>query len=292
MKLPVRQIKPYLLLAPALIFFLCLVGYGLILMVAASLQTSQGGSLSLIYYERVLYNPSFWDSLFLSLKITIVSTVGSLALGVLMVRGLFQFSQNNSLQSLWIWLPMLIPHFVAAYLVFLFFAQSGWISALLYNLNLIATQAEFPIVVNDREGIGIMLTYLWKELPFVVLMLLPVYANLNKKYEDVVRTLGGGSWQVFKTVEWPWLYPVLIETGVIIFAFIISAYEVPFLLGVTYPKMLPVLAFQWFFEGDWSNRPLVMVVFTLTTGLILGLALAAFKLLQRQRFKTMLGKEN
>lgn len=292
MRLPADRIKPYLLLSPALIIFLGLVGYGLVLMVVSSLQSPEGTGLSLTYYQRVLSNQAFWDSLFLSLKVTIVSTIVSLILGVLVARYLSRFIHNSLLRNVWIWVPMLIPHFVAAYLVFLFFAQSGLLSALLYHLNLISTQTEFPVIVNDRGGLGIIITYLWKEIPFVVLMLLPVYSNLNKKYEDVVRTLGGGGWQVFKTVEWPWLYPVLAEIGVILFAFIISAYEVPFLLGVTYPKMFPVLAFQWFIEGDWSNRPLAMVVFTITSVLILGLTLAVYKVLQRQRFRMMLGKEN
>lgn len=269
-----------------------LVVYGTALMVFTSFQPPQGGNLSWANYQRVFADPSFLDSLVLSLKISLCSTFGSLVLGVLMARGLCRCFKKRASRRIFIWLPMLVPHFVAGYLVLIFFAPSGWLSALLYQLQLISAQSQIPIVVNDRAGIGIVMTYIWKEVPFVVLMLLPVYLGLNKGYEDVVHTLGGGRWQVFKTAEWPWLYPVMLETGVIIFAFIISAFEVPFLLGVTYPKMLPVLAFQWFFEGNWSSRPLVMAVFTLTTGLILALAYAAFRVSQRERYRAMLGKEN
>jgi putative spermidine/putrescine transport system permease protein len=137
-----------------------------------------------------------------------LSTLLSLLIGLIITRILYRYFLQNKWKVL-VWIPMLLPHFVAGYIVVLFFAQSGWISSLFYQLGLISDRAQFPILVIDAYGIGIILTYIWKEVPFVILMLLPVYYQLDQNYEQVVRTLGGRRWQVFRDAEWPWLFPVV-----------------------------------------------------------------------------------
>jgi putative spermidine/putrescine transport system permease protein len=282
--------KPYVLLAPSLLFVLLFLGYGTVMALISSLENPQeGNGWSFENYQELLGHPAFLDSLGLSLRITILSTLLSLLIGIIITRVLFRhFIQNK--WKVFVWIPMLLPHFVAGYLVILFLAQSGWFSSLFYQWGFISDRSQFPILVTDAAGIGMMLTYVWKEVPFVVLMLLPVYYQLDRNYEQVVRTHGGSGWDVFKHAEWPWLFPVVMETGIILFAFIIAAFEVPYLLGVTYPKMLPVLSYQWFFEGDWSNRPLAMVAMVLTTCMILILSLIAFRLSQKMRFRMMKGR--
>lgn len=289
MRLCRLQIKPYLMLMPCVIFLAVFVCYGVFCSIVGSFQTSDSVGLTIENYQRLWSDQSFWSSLGLSLKIALLSTVPALVLGTILTRGIFRYFRFR-MQQLWVWAPMLVPHFVAAYLIFLLLSSSGWISSVLAQLQLVDTPTDFPILVNDSTGIGIILTYLWKEIPFVVLMLLPIYYQIDPAYAQVVRTLGGTEWEVFRTGEWPWLFPTVMETGVILVAFIISAYEVPYLLGVTYPKMMAVLAYRWFYEGDWSNRPLALAAMvTVSIGLVV-LAYLGFRWAQTHRYRTMRGR--
>lgn len=289
MRLCRLQIKPYLMLMPCVIFLAVFVCYGVCCSIVGSFQTSDSVGLTIENYQRLWSDQSFWLSLGLSLKIALLSTVPALVLGTILTRGIFRYFRFRK-QQLWVWAPMLVPHFVAAYLIFLLLSSSGWISSVLAQLQLVDTPTDFPILVNDSTGIGIILTYLWKEIPFVVLMLLPIYYQFDPAYAQVVRTLGGTEWEVFRTGEWPWLFPTVMETGVILVAFIISAYEVPYLLGVTYPKMMAVLAYRWFYEGDWSNRPLALAAMvTVSIGLVV-LAYLGFRWAQTHRYRTMRGR--
>lgn len=281
-------IKKYLYLVPGLAFVSILVSYGLLQTLIESFTDPNSQMLTLANYVRLFEQKSFWDSLTFSLRVSIISTVISLALGMMITKLLYEELFKKNWKQL-IWLPMLFPHFIAGYLILLIFAPSGFFSSLVYQLGLINEVTEFPIMVMDRQGIGIILTYIWKEVPFVILMLLPVYAQIDRRYKDVVTTLGGGNWEVFRTVEWPWLFPIVMETGLIVFAFVFATFEVPYLLGATYPKMLPVLAYQWFFEGDWSNRPLAMASMLFITAFIMILSSLFFYLLQKKRFRMMRG---
>ncbi|WP_070119614.1 ABC transporter permease [Bacillus marinisedimentorum] len=250
-----KKSKPYLYVAPALLFVLLIVGYGLFMAGAESLSPSS----PLANYNALFEDREFIDSLLISLQVAFISTALSIVVGVLLTRMMFKLFSKDFWKFM-AWFPMLIPHFVAAYLVFVLFAPSGWFSSVLFEVGIISDMGGFPILVNDPYYIGVILTYMWKEIPFVILMLLPGYQELDFRYEDVVRTLGGSGWKVWRTVEFPWMWPVLLEIGLILFSFIMGAFEVPALLGVTYPKMLPILAFQWFYEGSWINRPIAQAL--------------------------------
>ncbi|WP_404447199.1 ABC transporter permease subunit [Sutcliffiella horikoshii] len=275
-----------LALLPAFLFTFCLVVYGLFMAAQESVTTLNGFSLDA--YKKIFENQAFLDSLTYSLRIAFVSTTLSLIVGLLLTKFLFETLKNQLARTV-VWLPMLFPHFVWGYMMILLFSQTGWFSTLLHGFSIIDSPDQFPVLTNDRYGIGIIITYTLKEIPFVVLMLLPVYAQLNRDLPNVVETLGGNKWHVFKTVEWPWLFPVLMESGLIVFAFILAAFEVPYLLGTTYPKMVSVLAYEWFYQGDWSKRPESFAVMMTVTAIILCLLVLLLSIVSRSRYRMMKG---
>lgn len=275
-------------LLPAVMAIFLLVGYGMWSAVAQSFQTVDG-RWTVDSYVNLFRNELFLDAILLTIRVTTIATVLALVIGLIMTRLLYQFFKDSS-SKLLVWIPILIPHFVAGYLVFLFLSQSGLLSSFLSQLGVIGKRADFPVLVQDQFGLGIILTYVWKEVPFVILMLLPVYYEIDHRYSEVVRTLGGNRWDSFKTVEWPWLLPVLVETGVILFAFIASAFEVPYLLGVTRPEMLPVRAYEWFFNGDWSKRPLAFSAMIVPGVVALLLSVSLIGAIQKHRLRMVKGR--
>lgn len=275
-------------LAPAVAIILCLVGYGMWSAVMQSMQTVDG-RWTLGFYLELFESHAFLTSLQFTLWVTLLSTVLSLVIGLILTRILYRLFQHSSLKIM-VWIPVLIPHFVAGYLVFLFLSQSGLLSAFLMQTGIISDRSMFPVLVQDSRGLGIILTYVWKEVPFVILMLLPVYYEIDHRYSLVVRTLGGSMWDEFKTVEWPWLVPILVEVAIILIAFVSTAFEVPYLLGVTRPEMLSVHAFDWFYSGDWSKRPLAFAAMIIPGFVSLILAGLSFKLIQKHRLRLIKGR--
>ncbi len=256
-----KKSKPILMLSPAVLLIVLLIGYGTIAAFIESTRSPDGFSLSI--YQELLGQEQFIDSFVYSLKIALISAMLSVSIGFLLVRAAYP-KLRNMFPRLVAWLPMLFPHFVWGYMLFLLLGQTGFISDKMIALGMIDSAATFPVLFNDPQGIGIILTYIWKEVPFVILLLLPVYEQLPHDRKELVTALGGKRFAAFRYVEWPYVFPVLLEAFVIIFAFIFSAYEVPALLGTTYPKMVPVLSYDWFFGADWSKQPAAYAVMILT----------------------------
>ncbi|WP_416147952.1 ABC transporter permease [Salipaludibacillus sp. HK11] len=277
------RLKPYLFLLPALLVTALFVGHGLFMAAKESFVTD-GNEIIFHYYVELWKHDTFLYSLRVSVWVAFISTAISLVIGLLITRVMFRLFSRDGWKFI-AWFPMLIPHFVAAYICFLLFAPSGWLSSVFFQIGWLESMSQFPVFVNDPLYIGVIFTYIWKEIPFVVLMLLPVYQEMDLRFEDVSRTLGGNKWSVFKTVEFPWVWPISLEVFLILFVFILGAFEVPALLGVTYPKMIPVLAYEWFYQGQWANRPLAQAMMICMSVVALIAAVLILTFTQRWRAK-------
>ncbi len=100
---------------------------------------------------------------------------------------------------------------------------------------------------------------MWKEIPFVAMVVYGVLSNISGRLSDVALNLGASKRQVFLHVLLPLAIPSVITAFIIIFSYSFGAFEVPYLLGATFPKALPVSAYIEYINIDLSNRPYAMV---------------------------------
>ncbi|MEP7293190.1 MAG: ABC transporter permease subunit, partial [Chloroflexota bacterium] len=129
-------------------------------------------------------------------------------------------------------------------------------------------------------GIAIQLTFLWKEVPFVGIVVLAVLQGVGPQYEEIAQTLGANRWQRFRYVLLPLILPGVLSSSIIVFAFVFGSYEIPLLLGVRYPTTLPVLAFQDYQNPDLARRPQAMAM-SVILALIAVILLIAYRRLTK-----------
>ncbi|MFC3211618.1 ABC transporter permease [Planomicrobium okeanokoites] len=279
-----RKSKPYLLLLPATGTIVLLFFGGLFDGLLKSLGYFPAigeRQLNLDAYTNLLASDSFWDSLELTVRVAAISSLLAGLLGGLLAIALFLLNQYSEDENSRLWhrlfqLPLTIPHLVAGYVIVLLFTQSGVISKLLASVGMIDEMTDFPVLVNDPFGWGIILAYTWKEVPFVLLMVYPVLARIQKSWREVSRVYGAGNWNFIREIALPIMMPSWIIAVFIVFVFTFSAFEIPFLLGVTYPGMLPVYSFQLYTDGSLSDRPEALAVNIILALMTICLGLATY----------------
>jgi len=211
-------------------------------------------------YAAILSSPDFLAALGLSLWIALASTLisAALALGtaLLLRRG---FAGRGPLFFL-IQVNLTVPHVVGAIGILYLFSQSGFFARLAHAGGLIDRPAEFPALTHDPFAIGIILLYVWKEVPFITLILLARLQAIGTDPEATARSLGATRWQAFAHVLLPMLMPALLAASALVFAFAFGAYEIPLLLGAHAPRALPVLAWQGFTDVDLAARAEAMAM--------------------------------
>ena len=255
------RVKIILSLSPALLIIILLFFGGIFYGLLQSLgyQPAIGKyEINLDAYYNVMfaerYSKLFWTGLALNLWVSFVSTflAAVFALfGALAIRKTF-FAKTivNFIYSLN--LPM--PHLVVAVGMIFVFSQSGFLSRIVTQIGLISSPGDFPVIVKDRYGLGIILAYIWKESAFFFIILMSVLQSLGENYEELAQSLGANRWQRFRYVILPLVMPSLFSASIIVFAFSFGSYEVPALLGVNYPQMLPVMSFEFFLNPDLNAR--------------------------------------
>lgn len=216
--------------------------------------------MTLKYYKEILADPGFLASLRFSLYTAFISSVLAVIMGVLLAYSILQSKQKKGIEELVYKLPIIVPHTVAVILVYNIFSQSGLLSRFLFHLGFINEPTQFASVLFNRNGFGIIFAYLWKEIPFVAMIVYTVLGNMNDKLSETALNLGASQKQVFWHVQLPLIMPSIVSAFIIIFAFSFGAFEVPFLLGPTYPQALPVKAYIEYTQPDLLNRPYAMAI--------------------------------
>jgi len=162
---------------------------------------------TLDHYLSVLTDRTFLRSLWLTFRIAFISTVGSAVLAVGIALVLRYSFPGSRLTTFVFQIPLPVPHLVAASGLVLLVTQSGILSRVGAEFGLINRPADFPVLVFDRPGITIILTFLWKEAPFIGLVVLAVLKSVGPQYEEIARTLGANAWQRFFFVLLPLIMP-------------------------------------------------------------------------------------
>lgn len=280
------RLKIALLLAPALVVIGVLFAGGLVVAFVQSLGYVPAigmTDLTLDAYREILSDEDFFDSLVLTLYVSGVSTGVATVLAVVAALALRRSSGRVS--AVVFQLPITIPHLVAAVGIALVVGQTGLGARLAALLGLIGEPGDFPALLYDEYSIGIILTYVWKEVPFIALVVLASLRGVASELEDVARTLGAGAWQRFWYVVFPVISPSVVAASLLVFAFTFGAFEVPYLLGKSYPTILPVMAYNEYRDIDLSARPTAMainVLIALITGAVAALYLRLARNLGRR----------
>ncbi|UCF91452.1 MAG: ABC transporter permease subunit [Desulfobacterales bacterium] len=260
------------LMGPALTIVAVLFGGGLTLGLLQSLghlPAAGAGVLTVKHFVAILGDPDFLHSLLLTLYIAATSTVVAAGISVVMALILIGLAPRNRVVHFIFQIPLTVPHLVIAAAVAFMLSPTGLCSRVVLKLGLISSSADFPLLINDRWGIGIMLAYVWKEIPFITLMILAVLRHTGMELLEVGQTLKAGRWQRLRYIILPTIFPSLAAASLIVFAYTFGAFEVPFLLGQTYPMMLPVWAYKNYSDVDLLARPE-----GIATGMLIALVVA------------------
>ncbi len=263
--------NPYWLILPQLALSMIFL-YGIANGLAQSfgIMPSLGlDNMTLKYYRELFAREDFVSSLLFSVHIAFLSAFLSVLIGVFACALLVRAKKTGGRTLRIIQLPIIIPHIVVAFFIIHFFSQNGILARLLYHAGLIAAQEEFALLVFDRGGIGIILGYLWKEVPFIIYFVMSLMQAVDERLGEAAVNLGASKAQSFFRITLPLCMPTIVGGFMILFTYALGAYELPFILGATRPKALPILAYMEYTHPDLHNRPYAMAV----NGVIIALTL-------------------
>lgn len=124
---------------------------------------------------------------------------------------------------------------------------------------------------------GVVLAHVMPALPYVIVSVAGVAANLGVQVEEQARSLGATAWQAFRHVTLPLLRPGLAVGG--LFAFLVSwgQYTSTLLIGGGKVQTLPLLVYTFTRSGDNPIAAALALLFVAPAVLALILASRALR---------------
>jgi putative spermidine/putrescine transport system permease protein len=228
-----------------------------------------------------LFQPSILSAYWISIKVSAVSAIAGALIG-------FSLAYAAVIGGLPRWLrPTLMTfsgvasNFAGVPLAFAFLAtlgRTGLVTVLLvkyFDFNIYSTG------FNLLSFSGLALTYLYFQIPLMVLILTPALDGLKREWREASEILGASTWQYWRYVALPVLWPSILGATLLLFANAFGAIATAYALTGSSLNIVTILLYAQI-RGDVLHDQNLGYALALGMILITGLSNGAYIYL-RQR---------
>jgi len=250
-----------LLIAPALALVVTLFLYPLALSIVSAFS-DPGGGFGFANFVKAfdLYSSDILYTLAIVTSATALIGIFSLA-----IAGYLTIGETPWLVTSLAWLyrwPLFIPFIVAAQCMRTFLAKNGLMNNAAVSLGLFDTSQTISLL----DWRGVLITFVWKQTPFVALLLAGAMASLDRGTIEAARNLGASKLRTLIEIVIPQVMPTLMVGSILSFVIMLSVLSVPMMVAGSQPTMLTVdMAFRINAYGDYPVANALGVISYLMT---------------------------
>ena len=223
-----------------------------------------GGAFTLAHFEKAL--DLYSRDLIFTVAIVALSTL-LIALVAIAIGGYLTLGENPRSVAILRWLyrwPLFIPFVVAGQVMRTFLAKNGMLNHVLIGTGLIEPlQAE-----SWLDWRGIVVAFVWKQAPFVTLLLAGAMAALERQHIEAARNLGAPRWRVLIDIVLPQVRGTLLVGLVLSFVTMLSVLSVPLMINPNSPTMMTVdVAYRINTHADYAVANALCLLSLLLAGI-------------------------
>src|SRR2546421_4378666 len=195
-----------------------------------------------------------WDlyrtDLLFTIGIVLLSTV-LIGVVAIAIAGYLTLGENPRAVAILRWLyrwPLFIPFVVAGQVMRTFLAKNGMLNHVLIGTGIIEPLSAQSLL----DWRGIVIAFVWKQAPFVTLLLAGAMASLEPQHIEAARNLGARRLRVLIDIVLPQVRGTLLVGLVLSFVTMLSVLSVPLMINPNSPTMVTVdVAYRISTHGDY-----------------------------------------
>jgi ABC-type spermidine/putrescine transport system permease subunit I len=227
--------QAYALVAPALAVIALFFVFPLILSAVLAFR-SKGGGFTFEHFEKA------WDLYRTDLTFTVgIVLLSTVLIGVvaIAIAGYLTLGENPRAVAILRWLyrwPLFIPFIVTGQIMRTFLAKNGMLNHVLVGSGIIE-----PLQAQSLlDWRGIVVAFVWKQAPFVTLLLAGAMASLDSSHIEAARNLGARRLRLLVDIVLPQVRGTLLVGLVLSFVTMLSVLSVPMMINPNSPTMITV----------------------------------------------------
>jgi putative spermidine/putrescine transport system permease protein len=236
---------------------------------AISAFYDQQGNLT---FENIieLGRPQVVAAYLISIRVSAASAALGAAIGLLVALAVIRGRLPQWLRSSVMTFSGVASNFAGIPLAFAFVASLGRLGMVTVILKLFGFDL-YKTGFNLLSFWGLTVTYLYFQIPLMVLIIAPAVDGLRREWAEAAETLGASSWQFWRYIGLPVLWPNLLGTLSLLFANAFGAIATAYALTGSSLNIVPILLYTQI-SGDVLHNPGLGASLALGMILITGLA--------------------
>jgi ABC-type molybdate transport system permease subunit len=143
---------------------------------------------------------------------------------------------------------MAVPSIIVALMVIIVAERGGFLDRLIAPLGL-----SLPKLVRDDWGAGVILATVWKQIPFMTLIISSAFAAIPEDLRHAARSFGASRLKTFVFVEVPLAMPGITAAILLTFIGSMGSYAIPDIVGPPVARPLSVLMVNEFNQGKFPQ---------------------------------------
>jgi putative spermidine/putrescine transport system permease protein len=201
-----------------------------------------------------LFTPSILSAYWISIRISVASAFFGCLIGFLMAVGITIGGLPNWIRSPLLTFSGVASNFAGVPLAFAFlatFGRLGLVTLILrdwFGINI------YGYGFNILSFWGLTLTYLFFQIPLMILIVTPALDGLKREWREAAAILGASNVQYWRMVALPILWPTLLGTFALLFANAFGAVATAYALTGSSLSIVPILLFAQI-RGDVLQDP-------------------------------------
>ena len=259
-----RYLPGLLLVSPALAIIVLLFLVPLAGAVTGAFQDSDGGfSFGNFIKTYQLYSTDILFTIVIVALSALLTAAVSVALAGYLTLGASPVAVGI-LRWLYRW-PLFIPFIVVGQILRTFLAKNG-----LMNNIFVASGLITPLhTVGFLDWSGIVIAFVWKQTPFVTLLLAGAMASIDRGTIEAARNLGASRLRILLEIVLPQAAPTLMVALTLSIVTMMSVLSVPLMIASQSPTMITVdMAFRINAYGDYGVANALGLVSLVLTGAV------------------------
>jgi len=229
---------------------------------------------------RTLFRPENRDAYWTSIKLSVTTALTGGIFGLFVAYSAVKEGAPGWIRSALITFSGVAANFAGVPLAFAFVAtlgSTGVLTVFLADHGINLYQNGFTLA----SFTGLTLAYTYFQLPLMVLVISPALDGLRRQWREAATNLGASTFEFWRFVGLPILWPSLLGAMVLLFGSAFSAYATPYALVGGQINLVPIVIGS-VLTGNVISDPQFGDALALGMIVVIGVSLVIYALLQRR----------
>jgi putative spermidine/putrescine transport system permease protein len=248
-------------------------------LLVGSFQDARGGfTLANLAH---LFRPTILHSYLLTIEVSLVTALGGGLFGFLLAYAVTLGGMPPGIRGFLVTFSGVASNFAGVPLAFAFIATLGRVGLVTTLIKTLFGVSLYDSGFNLYSFWGLSFTYLYFQLPLMVLIIAPALDGMRKEWREACESLGARPTQYWRQVALPILLPSLLSSVILLFGNAFGAYATAYALTGGFINLVPIqIGAQ--IRGDVLHDPNLGYALALGMVVVMTLTILGYAVLQRR----------